>query len=211
MNVNELYQQMEKVQQAASELSTLSLQSLEISLQVNQQGQVCKGLKPSVDNGRTLVSYDNLWSDVSNSMFEQVLGEIDSMRRALTARLLHASARIERDIVEQKIGGTISFWRNGSSWLPPLVHDYSWEGGCRMIFADGFDAGSGDVNSFICKRHLWEMPEEYQSDFITGFWSDFSANAMEILQYSDGPPPTIDGDIAESGSSVFRMRREVWT
>lgn len=210
MNVNELYQQMDKVRQAANGLSTLALYSLEISLRVDKQGRICKSLKP-VDGGQATVSYDNLWADVSEGMFEQALGEIDTMRRAMTARLWHASARIEHDIIEQNFGGTISFWRNGSSWLQPLVHDESWESDGNLFFADGFDAGNGEIKAFACRRHLWQMPEEYQSGFITDFWPDFSVNAMERVIFSGGPPPAIDSEIAGAGPEWPGVQGGVWT
>lgn len=211
MNVNELYRQLDKVRQTASELSTLALHSLEISLRVDHQGSICKSLRPVAERGQTTIRYDNLWSDVSEDMFNQALGEIDALRRSMTARLQHASICIQRDLLEHNFGGTVSFWRNGDSWLPPQVHYDSRDYGSELRFVDGFDAGNGDIKAFICKTDLWQMPEEYQSCFITDFWPDFSVKASDSVEYSSGPPPSIDMDTLITELEKRGIMEGLWT
>jgi hypothetical protein len=128
----------------------------------------------------------------------------------MTARLQHASIRIQLDMLEDNFGGTVSFWRNGDSWLPPLLHSENWGSGSKLLFVDGFDAGNGDIKVFVCKAHLWQMPEEYQSGFIADYWPDFSIQTQERLQYSYGPPPTADLEILNAEIESAGIQGGLW-
>ena len=210
MNVNELYKSLEQTSLSAEELARLTMRNLDLSLKVDTLGNVKMTQRPSFGEGRALVSYEDLWVGVTENMFNNAELRISDIRMTLEAQIIRASKAIQKAINEFDFGGVISFWRSGYQWLKPQVHLGYGQRGKMVVFTDAFESG-GTTRSFSSRDNLFEMPLDYQIEFISDFWPNFSELDAESVMFSDSSPPITDVEILAIGQNKTGIREGVWT
>lgn len=194
MNVPELYAALEEIKQETDGLPVLSLQQLDISLQIDQSGRVLPRLKPAQDEARVKVAYENLWGKLSEEMFVQAKKNVLGVRCAMGAWLLQAAQAIQKELLRENLDGPVSFWRVGSSWLAPMVHVAHFGEGA-VCFVDAVRAGNGKVVILTCNSNLTQMPGEFQADFISNYWDNLDGNIAAHALYSYDKLPLTDDRI----------------
>jgi len=210
MNVNELYLSLEQTGLSADELVRLTIRNLDLSLKIDRLGNVKMIPRPSFGEGRAIVSYEDLWAGVSEDMFNNAELRISDIRMALEAQIMGTSKAIQKAINEFDFGGVISFWRSGYQWLKPQVHLGYGQRGKMVVFTDAFESG-GTTRSFLSRDNLSEMPLDYQIEFISSFWPDFSELDAESVMLSDSLPPITDEEILAIGREKTGKCEGIWT
>jgi len=206
MNVPEIYRRLDEAQKILAYLQMLTMDNLDMVLKADRHGKVVTTANPVQCKARTILTYENLWGDLSDSMFDRLIEELEDARRTLTARLLEASTRIQEDLSGIYDSGTVSFWREGNNWLQTYVHSPMWESRHRMLFIDGYRNNRGEVEIFLCRGNLSEMPEEYQVSFIRNCWDKHCAGTKEAAIETDCPPPMTDNE----NMNTFDTKESFW-
>lgn len=195
MKIKDMFRHIDEVAQETAELPYLSLKNLDISLQVDRHGKLYSQVSPARQQGQTRIAYENLWGELSRDMFAQAKSQIRELRNLFTCRLIQASIEMQKDLLQKQLSGPISFWRSDSGWLSPLVHPESWDRRSRLYFVDAFETDRKTIDSFCCRKNLWEMPEEYQADFLKNCWELYVVNLSESVLYTGDPPPVADSEV----------------
>ena len=200
MNIIELQEELGKVQKSVRELHLYALGGFDLTLDVDQQWNVSTDVSPAREEhgGKAKIRYENLWTKVTPAMTNKVARRIKDLSLTLEARLLQASASIQKDILTADFGGIISFWRSDREWMAPQVHHKMRQSDKLVVFVDAF-SNHGVPEAFRASNNLIEMRLSYQADFICKFWPDFNVDDEKSVIYSEGPPPVADKDSCFDG------------
>jgi len=210
MNIPEIYRRLDEAQKKMAYLQMLTMDYLAMAFHADRHGRIHPTVNPAAGRARAVLTYENLWSNVSSDMFDRVMAGLEEARRNLTARLKETSKRIQADLSDSFEPGTVSFWREGDRWLETYLHHPMWECRHRMLFVDAYRNSRGEVEIFLCRGNLAEMPEEYQASFITCCWEKHAAGNGAAID-TDAPPPMTDDEETDSVATQAFAAKSVST